>query len=136
MTTPSSQSAKKYQENAILTASPGKLIQMLLDGTLKFVRNAEAGFSESNISKRNETINNNILRAQAIVSELQSNLNMQAGGEFAETMFKLYDFLHQKLQEANLNKIPEPLVDVQKILNEINDAWAEMLKNSEAPSRN
>lgn len=136
MKPPPLQSIKKYQENTILTASPGKLIQMLFDGTLRFIKNAHNGFQETNLAKRNETINNNILRAQAIISELQATLNMESGGEFSQTMFKLYDFLHTKLQEANVNKIASPLEDAQKILLELNDAWTEMLKNTEAKAQN
>ncbi len=129
-------SAKLYQTNAVLTASPGKLVQMLLDGTLRFIRSAEAGFNEPVLTKRNETVHNNILRAQAIIAELQANLNMEAGGEFAATMFRLYDFMHQRLQESNLKKTPEPLKDVEKILKDISEAWHQMLTQTEAPQAN
>ncbi len=120
-------SPRLYQSNAILTASPGKLIQMMFEGCLRFVRSAKTGFQETQLTKRNELVHNNIQRAQAILAELQSNLNMEQGGEFAETMFKLYDFMYQKLQEANLNKILEPLASVESILTDLHQSWKEML---------
>ena len=65
---------------------------MLFDGALRFMTAAEIGFQEENFARRNEQIHNNILRAQAIITELQATLNMEVGGEFSENLYRLYDF--------------------------------------------
>ena len=96
--------ARSYKNNAIETASPGKLILMLYDGTLRFIGEARKGFGEESYIRRNEIVNNNILRAQRIVVELQASLDMKVGGEFSETMYKLYDFVHDQLRDANVKK--------------------------------
>lgn len=119
--------ARSYKNSAIETASPEKLILMLFDGALRFMHNADEGFQEEDCIRRNELINNNILRAQKIVSELQASLNMKIGGEFADTMYRLYDFVNEQLMQANLKKLQEPLRDSQRIISELRGAWAEML---------
>lgn len=119
--------AKSYKKNAIETASPGKIILMLFDGALGFLTTALEGFSIENPVKRNEVINNHITKAQNIILELQSSLNMEVAGEFSQTMFGLYDFMYNQLNEANTKKSNEPIETVHRLLKELRDAWAEML---------
>lgn len=126
--------ARSYKNNAIETASPGKLILMLYDGTLRFIGEARKGFSEESYIRRNEIVNNNILRAQRIVVELQASLDMKVGGEFSETMYKLYDFVHDQLRDANVKKDEAFLESSEQVVHELRDAWAEMLRQQESPS--
>lgn len=120
--------AKAYQQNAVLTASPGKLVELLWQGMMKFIKAAEDGFDESNFIKKNEIIHNNILKALAIVSELQAALKMDPATEFSSTMNRLYDFLAYKLQEANNKKDKNILVEIVPIVENISTAWTEMLQ--------
>src|SRR3954453_13800030 len=97
--------ARTYRANAILTASPGQLVLMLYDGALKALNLAREGFDRpAEDPRRIEAINAHLLKAQAIIGELQSGLNMEAGGEFARTMHRLYDYHNRRLFEANLRK--------------------------------
>jgi flagellar secretion chaperone FliS len=131
--------ARTYRANAVLTASPGQLVLMLYDGALKALGLAQQAFQEpSPEPRRIENINRHLLKAQAIVSELQSGLNMEAGGEFAQTMSRLYDYHNRRLFEANLRKEIAPIIEVERLLRELRDAWAEMLnqhQNGEALER-
>jgi flagellar protein FliS len=77
--------------------------------------------------RRIEAINQHLLKAQAILAELQSGLNMEAGGEFSRTMSRLYDYHSRRLIEANLRKQVAPVVEVERLVRELRDAWAEML---------
>jgi flagellar biosynthetic protein FliS len=78
--------ARTYRANAILTASPGQLVLMLYDGALKAIAIAREGFnSPVDDPRRIEVINHQLLKAQAILTELQNGLNLEAGGEFAQT---------------------------------------------------
>jgi flagellar protein FliS len=100
---------------------------MLLDGALRFMDSAVQGFEESNFVRRNELVHNNVLKSQAILSELQASLNLDAGGEFGSTMFRLYDFMLEQLRQANLKKVVEPIRVVMQLLGEIREAWSQML---------
>lgn len=119
--------ARTYRANAILTASPGQLVLMLYDGALKALAIARDAFSWPEEPRRIEVIHQQLLKAQAIVNELQSGLNLEAGGEFAQTMHRLYDYHARRLFEANLRKQVEPVIEVERLLKEVRDAWAEML---------
>lgn len=120
--------ARTYRANAVLTASPGQLVLMLYDGALKSLALAREAFARpAEDARRIEAINDHLLKAQRIIDELQSGLNMEAGGEFARTMHRLYDYHNRRLFEANLRKQVEPVVEVERLVRELRDAWAEML---------
>lgn len=120
--------AKTYRANSVLTASPGQLVLMLYDGALKAIALALEGFNTpADDPRRIEVINRQLLKAQTIIAELQGGLNMEAGGEFARTMERLYDYHIRRLFEANLRKQVEPVLEVERLLRELRDAWAQML---------
>ena len=130
-------SAKAYSEATNIILPPGQLVLMLFDGALRFMGNARKAFDEPNFFRGSEDIHNNLAKTQAIITELQATLNLEAGGEFGQTMYRLYDFMREQLRLANVNRDPEPIKVVQKFLGDIRDAWAQMLEQTEkagAPS--
>jgi flagellar protein FliS len=120
--------ARTYRANAVLTASPGQLVLMLYDGALKSLGMAREAFGQAaDDPRRIETINTQLLKAQAIINELQGGLNMESGGEFASTMHRLYDYHNHRLLQANMRKDVAPVIEVERLLRELRDAWAQML---------
>ena len=119
--------AKSYKAQSVQTASPGKLVLMLFDGYLRFTTAAKNAFNEEDITKKNEGINNNLIRAQNIVTELQSSLDMSVPGELPGTLYRLYDYVLHQLQQANLQKKSETIDEADKVITELREAWAEML---------
>lgn len=120
--------ARTYRSNAVLTASPGQLVLMLFDGALSALAIARDALGRpENDMRRLEIVNHQLLKAQAIVSELQGGLNFQAGGEVATTLNQLYDYYNRRLFEANLRKQIGPVIEVEKMLGELRAGWAEML---------
>jgi flagellar secretion chaperone FliS len=120
--------ARTYRANAILTATPGQLVLMLYDGALTALYVARNAFeTEEENPRRIEVINQQLIKAQSILTELQGGLNLTAGGEFAHTMHRLYDYHSRRLLEANVQKRVEPVIEVERLLRELRDAWAEML---------
>jgi flagellar protein FliS len=127
--------ARAYRANSVLTASPGQLVLMLFDGALKAMAIAREAFARPPEDvRRIEVINAQLIKAQNILRELQGTLNHDAGGEFSRTMERLYDYYLRRLTEANLRKDVEPVVEVERLLREVRDAWAEMLTKQD-PSR-
>jgi len=100
---------------------------MLFDGALRFLAAAELGFNEENFARQNEQIHNNIQRTQAIITELQATLNMEKGGEFSENLYRLYDFMQEHLNQANREKSRDKIKTVAGFIQDIRDAWAQML---------
>ena len=108
--------AKSYKAQSVQTASPGKLVLMLFDGYLRFTTAAVKSFEETDLTKKNEGINNNLIKAQNIVTELQSSLDMSVPGELPGTLYRLYDYVLHQLQQANLQKNPEPIAEADKVI--------------------
>jgi len=119
--------AKSYKAQSVQTASPGKLVLMLFDGYLRFTAAAKKSFEIEDFTKKNEGINNNLIRAQNIVTELQSSLDMSVPGDLPGTLYRLYDYVLHNLQQSNLKKDPKPIDDADKVISELREAWAEML---------
>jgi flagellar protein FliS len=124
--------ARRYQSQSILTANPGQLVLMLYDGALRFISLAQAGFEMPVDSpQRFETINSGILRAQAVIQELQANLNLDEGGELAENLDRLYSYHLDRLFFSNIRKNETALAEVERLVRELRDGWAEMLQQNQ-----
>lgn len=125
--------ARAYRSNSILTASPGQLVLMLFDGALSALAIARVACDDVDGGPRRfETIHTQITKAQRIIAELQGTLNLEAGGEFASTMYRLYDYYDRRLMEANMKKQSAPIAEVERLLGDVRNAWAEMLRERES----
>jgi flagellar protein FliS len=124
--------ARTYRANSILTASPGQLVLMLFDAALKSLATArQACEAAPNDPRQYEVVNTQIVKAQKIFAELQGTLNFEVGGEFARTMYSLYDYYDRRLLEANLRKDPAPIAEIERLLGEVRNAWFEMLRQQD-----
>ena len=105
---------------------------MLYDGALTAMAIALDAFNRPEADPRRiETINHQLQKAQAIIAELQGGLNLEKGGEFAQTLNRLYDYHYRRLFEANIRKQPEVVVEIEGLVRSLRDAWAEMLTKQE-----
>ena len=123
---------QSYRQVATKTATPGQLVLMLFDGALRFLDKALIGFDLDDPLDSNLAINNNIIKAQEILRELNMSLNMEQGGEFAATMRRLYNYYDLQLSQSNLQKDPAGVQLVIRLLSVIRGAWAEMLSGNSA----
>ena len=121
-----------YRQVATKTATPGQLVLMLFDGALRLLDKALVGFDLDDPLDSNLAINNNILKAQEILRELNMSLNMEKGGEFAATMRRLYNYYDLQLSQSNLQKDPAGVELVIRLLSVIRGDWAEMLTGNSA----
>ncbi|MCD5415422.1 MAG: flagellar export chaperone FliS [Clostridiales bacterium] len=112
----------KYKENNIKTASPQELTLMLYNGALKFVEQSKIYMEQ----KRIEDANNSIMRVQDIVDELNATLDMQY--DISHNLRSLYLYIGERLVDANIGKIPEPLDEVKGMITELRDTWKEAME--------
>jgi len=108
-----------YRENAVVTQSRGRLIVLLYDGAVKFLRQAIAEIEKQDWKAKGHFIN----KALAIIDELDVCLDMEAGGEVATDLRALYTFLRRHLTEANTHRDPERIREAIRILEELNEGW-------------
>ncbi|MBL7185323.1 MAG: flagellar export chaperone FliS [Phycisphaerae bacterium] len=110
---------RAYQDTAVTTQSKGRLIVMLYEGAVRFlklaIKEAEA--------KNYEAKGNYISKALDIITELNAVLDMNAGGEVAGNLRKLYFFMNERLSQANSKNDPEMIRQVIALLEELNQGW-------------
>ncbi|MBV1821850.1 flagellar export chaperone FliS, partial [Bacteroidales bacterium MSK.15.36] len=82
-----------YKTNSVNYASKEQLLLMVVDGAVKFSKIAKQGIEEKDIKKAHE----NIIKTQNIFYELMATLDVEKGGEWAENLMKIYDFIIQRL---------------------------------------
>lgn len=124
--------AQVYRTASVETASPAKIVLMLFDGAIGFLHRALLGFEQESLTVRNETINNNVVKSQLILNELRASLNLDAGGELAATLNRLYDYMHEQLRQANFKKDRAPILLTLELLGELRAGWAGMMQGQPA----
>ena len=108
-----------YQENAVTTQSKGRLIVMLYDGAIKFLKLAIKEIEDKDPEAKGEYIS----KAIDIIFELNTVLDTEAGGEVAMNLRKLYLFMGRHLTEANSKQDIQKIEEVIKLLEEMNQSW-------------
>lgn len=123
---------QSYKKVATETASPAQLVLMLYEGAIRFLEQARKGFEAEDPLEFNQTINNNLIKAQAIINELNYSLDMENGADCANNLRRLYDYMDRKLQESNQNKTEAGIREVIKRMAVLRDSWSEMIRNESA----
>ena len=118
---------QSYRKVTTQTAPPEQLVLMLYDGAIGFLERGLLGFNHSDPLGFNLTINNNVLRAQAIIFEMNARLDMEKGGDVATNFRRLYDYFYYRLQEGNIKKKKAPIEEIVGHLRELRESWSEML---------
>lgn len=118
----------RYLETAVETAHPARLVVMLYDGAIRFLNEAEDAMHNADYDRQNHFI----IKAQRIVAELMSSLDMQKGGHIAENLLNIYAYIYNQLIEANLGDQVEVIGQVRHLLQELREAWDEVAYQAEA----
>jgi flagellar protein FliS len=117
-------------ESSMADANPHKLILMLFDGAIKAVAKSRLAMTKGEVAPKCEAIS----KAIAIIQEgLQLSLDVKAGGQLAENLNGLYDYMINRLVFANLKNQVEPLDEVGKLLIDIKNAWAAIAPSQTQP---
>lgn len=109
-----------YRRAQVMTASPMQLVLMLYNAAKLRVRQARSYLAAGNKADAAA----NIEKAQEIVGELMSSLDMQAG-EVAANLFKLYEFITYRLVTARIGSRADDLDIVLEVLATLEDAWGQ-----------
>jgi flagellar protein FliS len=108
-----------YQETAVCTQSKGRLIVMLYDGAIRFLKQAVVALEEKDYAAKGVLLT----KAMDIIFELNTILDMEQGGEVSQNLRSLYNFMHRHLSEANVKKDPRMIQEVITLLEELNQSW-------------
>ena len=116
---------KQYKQVQVKTANNKKLLLMLYQGCIKFLRIAKKSIKEEDMENANEYLK----KSQAIIDELRYTLDMDKGGEISNNLYKLYNFMYSELISANINKEIEPIENVEELMMDLLETWKEVINN-------
>ena len=118
--------AEAYKRQQVLTATPEALTLMLYNGALRFMTEGRDAIER----KDYEEANNSLQKAQNIITEFRVTLNMEY--EIAHQLLPLYNYVYDRLVEANMRSDVKPLDEAKNIITELRDAWAQAMKKARA----
>jgi len=121
---PYAKGAAQYKRQQIESASPEEILILLYEGAIRFLLLSKKGMEENNIEKSH----NNLIKAQNIISEFMNSLDMEIGGEIAVNLYRLYEYLHYRLVQANINKDTGMVDEVLSHLRSLKETWEEAIQ--------
>lgn len=121
--TVSSSQLNKYTTVDVETASQGKLVVMLFNGAIKRAEEAKRQLGKG----KNETVHNNLIRAQEIIAELRASLDMKQG-DVAKNLDRLYEYFQHLLITANIKKSADPIDECIELMAGMRDTWQDAFR--------
>ena len=118
--------AEAYKRQQVLTATPEALTLMLYNGALRFMTEGRDAIER----KDYEEANNSLQKAQNIITEFRVTLNMEY--EISHQLLPLYNYVYDRLVEANMKSDLTQLDEAKNIITELRDAWAQAMKKARA----
>ena len=121
--------AQQYLQTQVRSSSPLELVVMLYDGALRSSAVAIEAMERRDIPTRR----NAITRTLAIVSELQSTLDMEQGGQIAEDLDRLYTWITDSLVRATVEQNAAPIHEARRVLEIMRDGWYQIASGKTVP---
>lgn len=130
------QSAAAYArigvQTNVATADPHQLILMLFDGALLSINSAAVALEAHDVPGKIK----HITKAMEIIGMgLKTSLDLNAGGELAQRLDALYDYMTNRLVYANAFNTDVPLIEVAGLLRELRDAWSQISDVAQAQTQ-
>ncbi len=113
-----------YQSVQVTTTDRGRLLLMMYEGAIKFLKQSKMGLEENDIPKFCRFLS----KGQAIIAELMNTLDFEKGGTIARDLDRLYDFMLFYLTEANLHRDAQRVSKVIGLLDIIYSAYKEIIE--------
>lgn len=117
----------KYRNNSINTATPQELTLMLYNGAIKFCNQAIVSIENQNM----EDAHIYITRVEDIIDEFTITLDKKYS--VASNFEMIYNYISDRLVEANINKDKDILNEVLGYLRELRDTWKDAMKLAKVP---
>ena len=116
------QAAATYQRNAVMTASPEKLVKMLYDGAIKNLEKSRVGLADT-ATARSPEVGQALSKAMGIIGELRASLDHAAGGDISRNLDQLYEFALDQLSQANLQRTPAGVNNTLEVMRTLKEGW-------------
>lgn len=117
--TPANQYQKISAQGNVASASPHRLIQLLMERALAKITMAKGHMAREETQEKGSNIGDAI----EIINGLQASLNHKADARLSENFDALYDYMMRRLLESNLRNDAAILDEVSHLLLELKEAW-------------
>ncbi len=110
-----------------LCADPHSLITQMFDGALTRISQAQGAIQRGEVAAKAEQIS----RAVMIIGGLEGCIDHRRGGELADNLSRLYQYMSLALTEANIHNDLDKLTEVTRLLLEIKSAWVQIPREAQ-----
>lgn len=110
---------KESIKSQLADANPYVIIQLLMQGCLERLAKGKGCIERNDLAGKAEHLS----RASAILMALTDSLDYNAGGEVAQNLSSLYTYMTERITDASIERIVEPLEEVMRLMLEIKSGW-------------
>ena len=114
----------KYKKVSVESASKEKILLMLYEGAIRFIKQAKLACEDGKVVEKGELIG----KAYDIVMELASTLDFKVGGDVAVNLEQLYIYVLEQLTRANITSDVKYLDNSLKVLVILYDGWVQAVE--------
>jgi flagellar protein FliS len=113
---------KDSLKQQLTNAEPHKITLMLMSGAIDRLAFAKGCIERKDLSGKSQYLS----KTTAILINLRDTIEMKTNPEFSQNLYALYDYMLDKIGEANITNTIDPLHEVSELLTPIRDAWAQI----------
>jgi flagellar secretion chaperone FliS len=119
-----------YKEISINTASPAKLVVMLYEGAIRFLRQTESDVRNKDFAKKSQSVD----RAVAIIQHLQGTLDLEKGGQVAFDLDRLYTYITSRIFDGSAKLDLKAFEEAIQLLTTLLSGWEEIARREQERS--
>ena len=114
--------AATYRRNAVMTASPEKLIKLLYNAAIRQMEQSRTYLADPSTTHCAE-VGESLSKAIGIVGELRTALDHEIGGEISKNLESLYEYCLDELSSANIQRQATPVDNALRVMRTLKEAW-------------
>lgn len=122
------QAAATYQRNAILNATPEKIVKLLYEGAVRHLERSRTGLEDPR-GRYSSEVGVALGKALGILGELRASLDHAAGGSIAVDLDRLYEFAIDQVTQANVRRTPDNVNNALQVLRTLKEGWDAVIPN-------
>jgi len=128
MISAAARAAAQYQRTAVESDTPLELVVKLYDGAISNLARARDAAACKDLRARRDGLS----KAMAIVNQLQSSLDMNAGGDISKSLDGLYTYVIGRLVDANIKRDETAIDEVSRLLSTLRTGWQQIASSQAA----
>ena len=122
------EAAATYRKNAIMTASPEKIVKLLYDGAIRHMEVSRQEL-QNEATRRSATVGESLSKAIGIVGELRTSLDHEVDTDITQNLNSLYEYCLDRLSSANIERRSEPVDECLQVMRTLKEGWDAVITN-------